>query len=154
MNWRCLNAQWNRTDPVVGISVFHFKTDEDRLSKYSGERQSVSLRVTEDSLLHLPAVLGERAYSSTASVEGQAEIHITSRDEFKAIHQRDLQLCKETRRILAAETHSVRTTLGEHLDQRQCAKNNKSAWTSLFSLSFRRGGPSCFLAKYFDGFLL
>lgn len=89
---------------------------------YSGEQQIVSFRVIAGSLLGLPAALGQRPYSLTASVEGHAEVYRISCDDFKAILQQDPQFCMEALRILAAEVHSARTALGEQLGQPQSTK--------------------------------
>ncbi len=69
------------------------------------------------SLLGLPAIMGNKPNSLTATAVEQIEVYRMSRADFKQMILQD-QLCFDVVRILAGEALSVRIALAECLDQR------------------------------------
>ena len=98
-------------------AVYYLKVGEGRLAMLAGETKIVSMRIVAGSVLGLPAVMGGKPYSLTASVAGQAEIYRIDRDNFKAILERDAGSCMDALRILAAEVRFARIALRDHLDR-------------------------------------
>ena len=97
-------------------AAFYLKTGKVRLTMQVGERTIMSARVPAGSLLGLPAIMGNKPYSLTATAVGQVEVYRMSRDDFKQMILQD-QLCFDVVRILAGEVHSARIALAECLDQ-------------------------------------
>jgi len=97
-------------------AVYYLKTGEITLTMRSAERTIMSARVTAGSLLGLPAIMGNKPYSLTATAVGQVEVYKISRDDFKQMILQD-RLCFDVVRILAGEVHSARVALTECLDQ-------------------------------------
>lgn len=100
-------------------AVYFLKRGECRLTMLTGDKEVISLRVLAGSLLGLPAVMGNKPYSLTASIVGPAEIYRIGRNDFQEILQRDARLCLDALGILAAAVHSARIALGELLRQRE-----------------------------------
>ena len=97
-------------------AVYYLKTGEVALTMRSAERIIMSALVPDGSLLGLPAIMGNKPYSLTATAVGQVEVCRISRDDFKQMILQD-RLCFDVVRILAGEVHSARVALGECLDR-------------------------------------
>jgi CRP-like cAMP-binding protein len=97
-------------------AVYYLKAGEVTLTMRSGERIIMSARVPAGSLLGLPAIMGNKPYSLTATAVGQVEAYRISHDDFKQMIVQE-RLCFDVVRILAGEVHSARIALAECLDQ-------------------------------------
>ncbi|MFP5209459.1 MAG: cyclic nucleotide-binding domain-containing protein [Acidobacteriota bacterium] len=65
------------------------KTGEVALTMRSAERIIISARVPAGSLLALPAIMGNKPYSLTATTVGQVEVYRISRNDFKEMILQD-----------------------------------------------------------------
>lgn len=110
--------------PVTGIifrqgdkpeSVYYLKTGEVTLTMEAGEKTIMSVTVPAGSLLGLPAVMGDKPYSLTATAVGRVEVFRISCEDFKQMIVQE-GLCFDVVRILAGEVHSARLALGESLN--------------------------------------
>lgn len=96
-------------------SVYYLKAGEVKLTMEAGEKTVMSVRVPAGSLLGLPAVMGNKPYSLTATAVGQVEVFRISCEDFKHMIVQE-GLCFDVVRILAGEVHSARLALGESLN--------------------------------------
>lgn len=98
-------------------AVYYLKAGEGRLSMLAAEMKVVSMRVVAGSLLGLPAVMGGKPYSLTASIAGQAEIYRIDGESLRAILEQDAASCMDALRILAAEVRAAPLAIRDHLDR-------------------------------------
>lgn len=97
--------------------VYYLKTGEVILTMEGGDKIIMTVCVPAGSLLGLPAVMGNKPYSLTATAVGQAEVLGISADDFKRIIVQE-GLCFDVVRILAGEVHSARVALSDCLNRR------------------------------------
>jgi CRP-like cAMP-binding protein len=96
--------------------VYYLKAGEATLTMHAAEKTILSALVPAGSLLGLPAIMGNKPYSMTATAVRQAEVYRISRDDFKQMIVQ-AELCFDVVRILAGEVHSARVALGDCLNR-------------------------------------
>ncbi len=74
-------------------------------------RQILSVQALPGSLLGLPGVIGNQAYSLTASVRAGAQVSFVSSADFSAVMQSNPQLSLKMLQVLAAEVRTARRAL-------------------------------------------
>lgn len=96
--------------------VYFLKTGKVTLTMHTADKTIISISVAAGSLLGLPAIMGNKPYTLTATAVGRAEVYKIIHDDFKQMIVQE-RLCLDVLRILAGEVHSARVTLGKSLSR-------------------------------------
>lgn len=97
-------------EPPMGLYILH--SGEATLSIESDEgKPIVSVRTTAGSLLGLPSLLGNQAYSMTAVAHAGAGVGFISLSEFNALMEANPNLSIKILQVLANEVRSARRAL-------------------------------------------
>ena len=98
-------------DPPVGVYILH--KGSARLTMVSPDgQQIVSVEVQDGSLLGLPGLLGNQAYTLTATAAPGAMVSFVPREQFTALMQSEPMMALKILAVLAAEVRSARRAIG------------------------------------------
>lgn len=95
--------------------AFYVKTCEIALTMHVSGDVLWRVRATKGSLAGLPAIVGNKPYSMSATVIRDGEICRISREDFHDLTQRNPRLCCNVLQILAGEVHGARKALSKLL---------------------------------------
>jgi CRP-like cAMP-binding protein len=103
-------ALFHQDEPAVGIYIL--RGGGVTLTMTSNDGQPIfSVEAMPGSLLGLPALIGDKPYSLTASARKGAQVSFVSRADFFALVQADPQLSLKMLQVLAAEVRTARQAL-------------------------------------------
>lgn len=93
-----------------GLFILHSGEAAMRMQSPSGD-EVVMMRATPGSLLGLPGLIGNKAYSMSAHANQGAVVSFVSRDEFSKLMLREPSLALSILRVLAAEVRTARVAM-------------------------------------------
>lgn len=98
--------------PASGLYILHSGEATLRLDSSSGD-SIVSMAAAPGSLLGLPGLVGDRAYSMTAEAKKGAEISFLSRESFQQLMLTEPALSMKILQVLAAEVRTARMAMAQ-----------------------------------------
>lgn len=108
----CSEDPWlfRQGDEPDGLYILHSGDAIMQMDSPLGEKL-LELHLAPGSLLGLPGLIGNRAYSMSARAGNGAEVSFLSRDEFAKVMLSEPMLAMSILRVLAAEVHTARTAI-------------------------------------------
>jgi CRP-like cAMP-binding protein len=99
-------------DAAAGLYILHHGEVTLAMATPAGEAV-LSTEAAPNSLLGLPAVIGNHAYTLTATARSGAELGFVTRDDFTALMESDPLISLMVLQVLAAEVRAARQTIFE-----------------------------------------
>jgi CRP-like cAMP-binding protein len=97
-------------DAAPGLYILHHGQVTLAMATPAGEAV-LSTEATPNSLLGLPALIGNHAYTLTATARSGAKLGFVTRDDFTALMESDPLMSLMVLQVLAAEVRAARQTI-------------------------------------------
>ena len=103
---------FNQGDEATGLYILHNGEVRLTMKSLTGD-QVLSMAAAPDSLLGLPGLLGNAAYSLSAYARMGAEVSFVSKDEFSRLMLSEPSVSLMILRVLAAEVRTARMAISD-----------------------------------------